>query len=166
LKRFLIIGPSGIGKSTVIKNLNLDNWETVCLDSELSKAHPRSSVSALFREIGEENFSYKSIEFIEKYTTSKNCIFDVGAGSIAFPGNHSWYIEQNVIVLLGDAEIIYPRSDRQKEHPTIVSYKNMEFNQNRMALYNKCKFKVDVTELNEGQVREELVKILTSQNPI
>jgi shikimate kinase len=166
LKKFLIIGPSGIGKSTALNSLNLPMWETICLDKALANDNQERSASELLNEFGMEKFSNKSIEFIEKYTFSKNCIFDVGAGSIAFLCNHSWFIKQNTIALFGDPEIIYPRSDRQKFHSTLEFYKISEFNKNRMELYNNCKFKIDVTKLNKDQVREEIITILKSYNPI
>ena len=84
----------------------------------------------------------------------------MGAGSIDFVGGHEWYKDQNTIVLNGNPEIIYTRSDRKQFHPTIDGYKSSEFSAVRQKLYNNSKYIIDVTDLTPEQVADKIGAII------
>ena len=130
MTKFLLIGPSGVGKTTAMNLLN-DDSEVIVYDlDQLIKEYANvDSASEYFDKNGNENFFIKSKEIIEKITNHKKILIAVGAGSIDFIESHEWYKKQNVIALTGNPKIIYERSERKKFHPTLDSYLTNEFSE-------------------------------------
>ena len=161
MAKFLLIGPSGVGKSTTLNKLIMDNSiEIYDLDCLIKENVGVDSVSDYFTRYGNENYFNKSKEIIKKLSRDKNIIIDVGAGSIDFLGGHQWYKDQNTIVLTGNPDIIYYRSDRQHFHPTLDLYKSREFSQVRQKLYNNSKHIIDVTNLKPDNVVEKILTLI------
>ena len=161
MTKFLLIGPSGVGKSTVLKKLSADSSLVIHdLDNLVKENVGTISLSKYFTDFGHQNFFNKSKDAIEKTYSDKNILIAVGAGSIDFPGGHQWYNDQNTIVLTGDPDIIYKRSDRHQFHPTCDGYKANEFSAVRQKLYNNSKFIVDVTHLTPEQVADKISEII------
>ena len=161
MPKFLLIGPSGVGKSTSLKILATDNSiEIYDLDCLIKEKVGASSISKYLTDFGNENFFNKSKAAIENTFREKIVLIAVGAGSIDFVGGHKWYKEQNTIVLTGNPDIIYERSDRKQFHPTLDGYKSSEFSAVRQRLYNNSKYNIDVTELTPEQVAEKIGTII------
>ncbi len=161
MTKFLLIGPSGVGKSTALKKLSADSTLAIHdLDNLVKENVGASSLSKYFTDFGNQNFFNKSKDAIEKTDSQKNILIAVGAGSIDFLGGHQWYNDQNTIVLTGDPEIIYKRSDRQRFHPTCDDYNASEFSSARQKLYNNSKFIIDVTRLTPEQVVDKISEII------
>lgn len=161
MTKFLLIGPSGAGKSITLKKLLSDNSiEIYDLDCLLKESLGVDSLSDYFKKFGNENFFNKSKEIIENLKGDKNILIAVGAGSIDFLGGHQWYKDQNTIVLIGNPDIIYSRSNRQRFHPTIDIYKLREFSIYRQNLYNNSKYIIDVTYLNPDEIAGKMLILI------
>jgi len=161
MSKFLLIGPSGIGKSTALKNVIQDTAIDVFdLDDLIKEDVDVTSISTYFGNVGSEIFFNQSKLSIEKIDREKDVLIAVGAGSIDFEGGHKWYQTQNTIALTGNADIIYDRSERKKFHPTIDSYKHREFSPVRQSLYSRSKYIIDVTELTPKEVAHKILEII------
>lgn len=163
MTKFLLIGPSGVGKSTTLEMFATDSSVNVFdLDEMIKNDAGITSISKYFSDFGNQNFFNKSKEAIENLYSDKVALIAVGAGSIDYIGGHQWYTNQNTIVLTGDPEKIYYRSDRQRFHPTLNGYILSEFSTVRQELYANARHHVDVTNLTPNQVLDEIRKILKS----
>ena len=161
MTKFLLIGPTGIGKSTALKKLLKDNSiEIYDLDCLVKENVGAQSLSKYLKDFGDENFFNKSKDVIESIEREKNVLIAVGAGSINYVDGHQWYKDQNTIVLTGNPDIIYFRCDRQNFHPTVELYKEREFSSVRQKLYNNSKFIIDVTNLTPDEVAEKISEII------
>jgi shikimate kinase len=161
MTKFLLIGPSGVGKSTALKALSADKSVDIFdLDELVKRNVGAASLSKYFSEVGNQNFFNKSVDAIESLQIKKTSLIAVGAGSIDYIDGHKWYQNQNTIVLTGNPDIIYNRSDRQRFHPTLDGYKALEFSQPRQSLYSNSKYSIDVTNLNSDQVADKIRDII------
>jgi shikimate kinase len=161
MPKFLLIGPTGVGKSTSLKILAAnDSIEVYDLDYLVKENVSVSSISKYLTDFGNENFFNKSKEAIENISKEANVLIAVGAGSIDFVGGHEWYNDQNTIVLTGTPDIIYNRSNRKIFHTTIDRYKLSEFSDVRQKLYGNSKYIIDVTNLTPEQVAHKISTII------
>lgn len=159
---YLLIGPSGIGKSTAIKNLAVrHNIVGFSLDKLITNNTNEPSISDFYGRVGQEQFFTFSKGIIEGLPKNKDVVIDVGAGSIAYEAGHKWLKTQNLIALVGDAKKIYERSNRQRFHNTAEVYEKKEFT-DRMGLYQSAQFILDVTNLNPQVVADKLFGYITS----
>lgn len=162
MAKFLLIGPSGIGKSTALEVLNnYDNVETFDLDSLLEK-ESGMGLTEYAAKIGWEGFFEKSVEIIKSLESKKNVVIAVGVQSIEHHAGHKWFLNQETITLTGDPNVIYARSNRELYHPTFKYYDNTEFSGFRLNLYNKTKYKIDVTNLTSQEVGESIINIINA----
>ncbi len=160
MHKFLLIGPSGIGKSTALEKLAKDDSiEIFDLDILLEK-QAGMNLTKYYAELGHQRFFEKSKEIIESLCSEKNIVIAVGAGSIEFEGGHAWFNSQNTIALIGEPKTIYERSNRKMYHPTFDSYSSFEYSPTRRALYKSSKYKIDVTKLNEDAVPKKIAEII------
>ena len=161
MTKFLLIGPSGIGKSAAVKKLMSDNsFEIYDLDSLLKEHVGTNSISHYLKKFKDENFFYKSKEVIENIRRDKDVLIAVGTGSINFVSGHKWYKTQNTIALIGIPDEIYKRCNRQQYHLTVDLYKEREFSEDRQNLYYNSKHIIDVTQLTPDQVADKISEII------
>ncbi|HWB26301.1 MAG TPA: AAA family ATPase [Chitinophagaceae bacterium] len=167
----LLIGPSGVGKSSALKALKLENVLTFKLDDLVAGYNGEPSVSKYFLRIGNETFFHKSIEAIEKLIESnpgENILVDVGAGSFDWEGSVETFLNYRVIALSGDTKILYDRIKKRalekgtEEQRTLEEYASSEFKTHKRALYEKAAFQIDSTKLTIAEVATRITDILKS----
>lgn len=164
MAKYLLIGPSGIGKSTVLKGLaEYDDIDTYDLDRMLEE-HSGMNLTQYVAEVGWEGFFNTTRELIDGLVSDNEIIIAVGAGSIEHMGSHDWYKEQETIALIGRPDVIYARCNRQQYHPTLESYETVEYSAWRRALYNGVKHKIDVTRLSPDEVVEAVLNIIDGED--
>jgi shikimate kinase len=140
----LLIGPSGVGKSSVIKEIAIyKTVEIYKLDDLVKEFSEETSISKYFSRIGNKAFFEKSIQTIEgleKEFSGKQVLIDVGAGSIDWEGCTEIFIKHQLISLTGDKEILYDRvktralKNGSKESRTLEQYTESEFMPHKKAL--------------------------------
>jgi shikimate kinase len=85
MTKFLLIGPTGIGKSTALKKLLKDNSiEIYDLDCLVKENVGAQSLSKYLKDFGDENFFNKSKDVIESIEREKNVQADTPRGINAF----------------------------------------------------------------------------------
>lgn len=165
MKKFLLIGPSGIGKSTTLEYLRFDSSiETVDLDCLMSEKFRTDNIVNYHDKYGKFNFFIKSKELIEGINKNVNVLIAVGCGSFSYTGGHKWFLDQNTICLTGDPHILYFRSNRFESYTTLKKYKSCEFSKNRQRLYNNSKHLIDVTNLKAVEVAKRIQVIIKTSN--
>jgi shikimate kinase len=160
---YLLIGPSGSGKTRSSEIVaHKSDIQVIDLDRVLKEKIGGKSPSDHLAKKGDEyffNFSKSTIlDIIEKSKT--DTIIVIGAGSINFVGGHEWYAKQDLISFVGDEVILYTRGDRQRHHPTLQSYVMTEFSMSRKYLYQRSKYRIDVTNLSLEAIAQQLVTII------
>jgi shikimate kinase len=162
---YLLIGPSGVGKSSALRSVEARSKIPVYSLDEFIKGQSGSdSISSHLRIVGPKSFFEESIQGIEYIESlyNQNIIIDVGAGSIDFGPGHEWYLSRNTICLIGDPQIIYERGGRKEHHLTIKEFIASEFSSARSRLYEKAKFKIDVSYLNPEAVGLKIIELVKS----
>ncbi len=152
-KLFLIIGPSGVGKTSAINNLiPSDKLLKFTLDSIIKVDDKEPSISKYFSRIGNKAFFERSIEAIEKLKSQNHnntILIDVGAGSFDWPGCVETYLKYAIISLTGDREILYNLIlNRQNEKRSLDQYIASEFMPHKAELYDKAQFKIDTSNID------------------
>lgn len=158
---FLLIGPSGAGKSSSSKLIT--TCDVFDLDIEIKRIMSVDSLSSFFSQKGNKEFfeiSKSVITKISNYAGNRVKLIVVGAGSIDYVSAHNWYLEQNLISLIGEPNVIYNRGDRKKYHLTIEGYINSEFSEERLRLYNSAKYKIDVSKLSVQEVADKISALI------
>ena len=163
---YLLIGPSGSGKSMASKIISERgaSFSVVDLDKELKKRINGESLSNHLAAIGDKAFFEFSRDVIEEISAgeSRKVLIVVGAGSINYNEGHSWYLQQNLISLIGSPIKLYERGDRKIHHPEFESYLNTEFNASRKKLYDGSNFRIDVTERTPDEVADCIIEAVTA----
>jgi len=165
MNTFILVGPSGVGKSTAAKELKkICNISVFDLDKEMENRFNESSISTFLSRIGNKQFFDLSVDTINALVNENHCniLVVVGAGSIAYEKGLDYYRKKNLIALTGDPSAIYERGNRQKFHPEFHGYLKSEFSEYRKKLYSLAKETIDVTNLSIEQVGRELERIINS----
>jgi shikimate kinase len=161
---FLLIGPSGIGKSTAanIVSAKEEQVSVYDLDEEIEVRIGGKRASDYLPEVGDRGFfdlSRRTIEEISAKEPNNTLIIVVGAGSINYEHAHEWYLKQNLISLTGDPQVIYERGGKEKvPDRTVDEYINTEFNDLRQNLYRNSKHIIDVTKYTPEQVADSILQ--------
>jgi shikimate kinase len=166
----LLIGPSGVGKSSVIKEIPFyDTLLIYKLDDILKELNEEASISKYFHRIGNKAFFEKSIEAIErlrKESPAKQILIDIGAGSIDWEGCTDIFLNYRIVSLTGDKEILYDRiktralENGSVETRTLEQYTKSEFMPHKMALYDQATFNIDTSKLSKSDIAKIIIEIL------
>lgn len=162
---FLIIGPSGVGKSSAIDKVDsCDGLIKYTLDAVIKDYNEEPSISLYFGKIGNEIFFRKSIEAIERLkieNIDKTILIDVGAGSFDWEGCVNDFLKYQIISLIGEKEVIYSRvRNRPLEKRSLNEYVSSEFKEHKAFLYDKASFRIDTTHLNSAEVAKRITNII------
>ncbi|MBL7894654.1 MAG: hypothetical protein JNK50_05105 [Bacteroidia bacterium] len=152
MAKFLIIGPSGVGKSSVINSIKeLRLIEVLDLDSILH--------GTPFPE-----YFTKGKEYIESLENSKDILIAVGAGCTFPEFGHKWFTEQLTIVLTGNPKHIFNRSERLQKtyNGNYEHYFSVEFSKAKELLYKSCPYLINTENKCINQVTGSLIEIIKS----
>jgi shikimate kinase len=168
----LLIGPSGVGKSSVVKEIALYGTVAIYkLDDLVKEFSEEASISKYFERIGNKVFFEKSIQAIErvkKQFSGKQTLIDVGAGSIDWEGCTDIFTKYQIISLTGAKETLYHRIKTRAlengitENRTLEQYTESEFMPHKKALYEKAAFNIDTTQLSISEIAKKIVEILST----
>lgn len=166
-KTYLIIGPSGVGKSSALQLIESEgDIIKFTLDNIIKKHNDEPSCSKYFDKIGNEMFFKKSIESIDRLkqeNPDKIILIDVGAGSFDWEGCADIFLKYQVISLIGDKDVLYKRIlNRPNEKRNLKQYIESEFKPHKVMLYEKAMFRIDTTKLDSKRVSDEVKKIIVN----
>lgn len=150
MAKFLIIGASGVGKSSVINAISeLNAIEVLDLDVKLH--------GSLF-----EDYFSKGKEYIEALDDSKDILIAVGARCTYPEYGHKWFTEQLTIALIGNPISIFHRSERLQKtyNGDFNHYVSNEFSKAKLILYNSCPYSINTENKNINQVTVSVLEII------
>ncbi len=165
VKMFLLVGPSGVGKSTALNKLKDEKFHCFNLDDEIKKETGKDLTELL----GEGNlFLEKSKEIIcaiEKRFVEKDfLLIDVGAGSTNKKESYNYFLEKNLIYLiLNDADALFKR---RPCHPSKKSYMDAELNPHKKKNFydlipnSNC---INVKNMSKQEVADAIKKVVLTQ---
>jgi shikimate kinase len=168
---FLVIGASGVGKSTVCRHLS-ETYPYILSDEKRKYKHidldeyfaryKKMKVSEYFNKVGfkkfwEESYKYIKTHYKRHLARKKNnpntiLLIDVGAGSTLDYKSINLTKEFNTILLTADPEYLFEREKCKNNHKELGYFKWMEFSNERNNLYKNCNLKIDVSYLSVAQV--------------
>lgn len=161
---FLLIGPSGVGKSTASDLVQTPGILKFNLDKEIARLNNVSSASQLLPEVGNEKFFRISTKAIMKLMSNhedKILLVDVGAGSIHWEGSDLSHLDCSTISLTGKPDVVYSRiKSRTGEQRSPEDYCESEFSVHRMKLYERADRQIDTTNLSPLQVAYEIERFI------
>lgn len=151
---FLFIGPSGVGKSSLLCYANAKNkdkkWAVIDLDEAVSKDSGFADVGTLFVKVGANNFFERCKSIIEEEMErqvgqSEVKLIAIGVGMLEADQALSWFTDnrERTVLITADPQTVYSRdSERQQAQRTgnsnriFEDYKKTEFSSARCELYN------------------------------
>jgi len=146
--RILVIGPSGVGKSTISKKIaEICNYEYIDLDVA-AKVHDGSEYPKRGVEI---------IEAVERRNDGKTYIIDIGAGFQNQEALFEFFEERKsrLLCIYAPPDIAYLRNINRKnsywENKTIDAYKECEYSEYRERLYSLGEKTINTDAYNTGQ---------------
>ncbi len=162
---FLVIGPSGVGKSSALKIIkSYGDISVFFLDDEIRENNGESCISKYLEQIGNKKFFRESIDLIEQIkgeSESSIILIDVGAGSIDWEGCIDDFLNYQIIVLTADKQVLYSRiCNKQNNARSFDEYVASEFKPHKLDLYNKAKYLINTTNLNSIDTAVEIEKIV------
>lgn len=149
----LLLGPSGIGKTTVIKHLQkkLKSVQAISLDN-IAHRHAKTlgvisatdNLNALIDALEQDRerlFTF-GIEALEAYCNQMDdqpVLVDVGTGFLDAPSSLAWVHQHQSISLITDQACAYERFRKQRKLDiTYEQYIATQYRPSRISIYNKA----------------------------
>jgi hypothetical protein len=169
----LIVGPSGVGKTITYKAVepqfpdvifcHLDGlaaqwaFQHRIIDRECVRLLDRTiNNSALFLSIG-----LFAIGKLSGENPCKHLVIDVGAGFQVAPTAAHLHRLFPVIAITAAPEVAYKRiKDARNDARTLDQYRQQEFSNNRVAVYNSAQYSVDSSNQSKEETCEEVLSVL------
>lgn len=167
-----IIGPSGIGKSSLLRNIKVNSKTQLYeLDSLVYEAAKKYSLVTdggayqVLKSIGNQAFFILGMNFLfEKIASSsfENTIVDVGAAFQNVEILQKYSILYNVILVDAKPKISHERyiTNRPKDKRDFLTHCNIEYSPVRINLYNSASYRLDTTSRSLLETSIELDNIL------
>jgi len=163
----VITGFMGSGKSTIGKRiaerLKMDHLDT----DNLIERKESLAISEIFEKFGERYFRKVEAEIVESIKGRTNTVISTGGKTLLFKKNLDLIKKRGVIItLLVDPEILWRRLANDRKRPLLKDLskeKFMELYRRRASLYEKLPNKIDISELDERDATEKILKFLTDK---
>ncbi len=170
----LVIGPSGIGKSSALKfaEVAIQSCVFASLDDlardrgrSLKIIGPDEGVNALRQKLGDDNqFLRVAIEAVTEFAGSipdRHHVIDVGAGFLDADAVADWLRQHILIALVAPAEIVHARIKQARGDPrTLEQYKAQEFSTFRKALYRQAVYTINADCTSAEQLGGRFASLL------
>lgn len=171
----LIVGPSGIGKSTTLRQLEPMLPEIVFLDLDKITAEwavetgivATASISHLNRTIRDpEKFFALGFQALKAHTNGnpgKHVVVDVGAGFQVAKSARRLHLQFKTISIIAAPDVAYARiKDREnsRESRSLELYHQDEFNPQRKQVYDEAHAKVETDGQSPGETAILVATIL------
>lgn len=161
---FLLVGPSGIGKSPCFEEIDDKKLLKFKLDNVIKDFDNESSITDYFSRVGNEFFFKQSIIAIEKLkleNPDKKILIVVGEQTIDWESSTNILIDYQLISLSCDKKKLYDRAkNRDSENRTFDEYISSEFKPHKELLYKKAKFKIDTTYMGNISIAYEIISAI------
>ena len=171
MKKIILLGYMGCGKSTIAQNLSkITNIPFLDLDKCIeNKAN--LSINEIFEQFGEIHF--RKLEhkiFVELLRSSENSIIGLGGGTPCYANNHELLKSNDVtsIYLKASIDTLYERLVHNKsKRPLIASMNEEEMKEfiakhlfDRSYYYNHAQHKVTVDNKTIEETVQDILEIL------
>ena len=164
-----LIGPSGVGKTTIAKELmnHLMDWEIINIDEEVEKITPPiyfSSSNSL--ELFFEAFFGVAVSLINELekSSSRHLVFDVGAGCLQSKNSLHFFQSRNTVLIYDSPENtlrkIQSRPGNCWLNNTVVSFEAVEYSLSRHMLYESSCYRIDVGKCSLKEAVNNLLSYL------
>lgn len=155
----LIVGPSGVGKSTLglgAKN-GIALYEFQDLDN-LVKSRTGKSAGKLLPEIKNDAFlelcRHEVIVLETKYS-SKLCAVAVGAGALQSDHALEWLSGYQTLAITAPAGEVFARGGERNKNRTLAQFEETEYSSRRLEIYDSAAHKVAVDGLSIQQAQQK-----------
>lgn len=160
-KPVFLIGPSGIGKTTLGKQVCRSLGFVFCDLDELVAQHMRESAGTLLPKVGADGFlccCRAALQDELQNHHDRQLIVAVGAGCLESERAPRWLSQETTIAITADADEAYDRIKRERsESRTREEYKSGKFFVGRRALYTRANKIVHTTNQTKEQSIAALV---------
>lgn len=173
----LLLGPSGIGKTSVIKKLmaNVPSIRSVVLDNIVHKharenglINKKDNLNALIKAL--ENDRSRLFEYgllaLEQYHNELNdkpLVVDVGTGFLDAKESMQWVIEKPSISLVATPPVAFERFHHaRKLDISYEQYMTTQFSKIRNAIYNSAAIVIKSDQLDEQETAKRFAFALIS----
>ena len=172
-KIITFIGMMGTGKSKfgrlTAKNLNFNFYDIDLLIEQKFN----NTIKTIFEEKGEKFFRKSEKDIIEKLIlklthSNKSSIISLGGGAFDNINTRTLLLEKSHVIWLSTpVEVIVNRVGDGSKRPMIkgdVKKSISELLKKRIKFYSLCHHKLNTDKLNQNQIIEKIIKMISNQN--
>lgn len=165
----LLLGPSGIGKTTVIKQFikQVKSVRSVVLDNiahqfarDDSLIGKKDDLNALIKVLDNDrerflNYGLMALELHCGKSESDYWIVDVGTGFLDSKESMQWITEYPSICLISEPPIVFERFIKARQlDVSYEQYMTTQFSKARVAIYNKAAIVIKTDGLDEVETAQ------------
>jgi len=171
MKKIILLGYMGCGKSTIAKLFANSNSISYLDLDEIIEKHENSSVKKLFSEKGEIYFRKLEHQiFANLIQNQDSFILSLGGGTPCYSNNHEFLKSKSVISIYLSASIptLYERLLNSNSERPLIAKKNPEEIKefiaknlfDRSFYYNQANYKINVDGKSPEEILSEIETIL------
>ena len=165
----LLLGPSGIGKTTVVKQFikRVKSVKSLVLDNithqyarEAGLIGKRDDLNALIKALDNDrqrflNYGLMALELHCSQFESQSWIVDVGTGFLDSEDSMAWVLAHPSICMTSEPAIAFERFRKARQlDVTYEQYMTTQFSKPRVAIYNKAAIVIKTDGLDEVETAQ------------